>query len=217
MKSLSAAFLLTFALLFVACDSNDSNATNPEEEIFDEDEPECATVTFEFVPGEELSEGLVINSQFEDLLGMTFSLEDGTDPVLAKTGAPSTAFEPNDSPNNGQGVGDFFLTDDGLITADLSPLIVTFTAPVDSASGLVLDIDGGETFNIQAFDSSNNMLEDFVITDGDPGTGSRIATTWFFSRDTPDVASIRFEGQRPSGIFGLGFDNFTTCAPSRLP
>lgn len=215
MKPLLTALLLTFGLFLAACDSNEES--NPEDDLFDEEQPECATVTFEFVPGDDVAEGLVINSQFEELLGMVFSLEDGTDPVIAKTGAPSTAFEPNDSPISDQGIGSFFLTDDGQITTEVSPLIVTFSAPVDSASGLVLDIDGGETFTIQAFDASDNLLEASVITAGDPGTGSRIATPWWFSRETPDVASIRFVGERPSGIFGLGFDNFTTCAPARLP
>jgi len=215
MKSLQFVLLLSFSLLFVACDNNED--PNPEEELFDEEQPECATVTFEFVPGGDIVEGLAINSQFEELLNITFELENGNDPVIAETGAPSTAFEPNDNPESGQGVGSFFLTDDGLITEDASPLIVTFSVPVDSASGLVLDIDGGETFTIQAFDVADNLLEESVITDGDPGTGSRQATPWWFSREAPDVASIRFSGVRPSGIFGLGFDNFTTCAPARLP
>lgn len=214
MKSLLPVLLLLIGVSFSACDNSESN---PEDDLFDEDEPECATVTFEFVPGASVAEGLAINTQFEELLGMSFKLADGTDPRIAEVGAPTTAFEPNDSPSSRQTTGDFFLTDDGLLTTEASPLIVSFSVPVDSASGIVLDIDGVETFTIQAYDVSETLLEEVVITAGDPNTGSRSLAPWWFSRETPDVASVRFIGQRPTGLFGLGFDNFTTCAPARLP
>lgn len=87
---------------------------------------------------------------------------------------------------------------------------------MDSASGVVLDIDGGETFTIEARDASGQVLQQIVITAGDEGTGDGMATPWSFSRASADVASVRFEGVRPSGRFGLGFDNFTTCAPDRV-
>lgn len=214
MKPLLTVLLLMFGLFLGACDNNED--PNPEEDL-EPDERGCSTVTFEFVPGNDVVEGLAINTQYEELLFTTFSLEDGTDPVIAQTGAPSTAFEPNDNPVGGQNIGSFFLTDDGFITEDASPLIVDFSVPVDSASGFVLDIDGGETFTIQAFNASGEILDEVVVSDGDPGTGSRAATPWGFSRATPDVVRVRFEGVRPTGIFGLGFDNFTTCAPGRLP
>ena len=176
----------------------------------------CFTVDFETVPGEQVSEGLLIDTQFEDDLGISFTLEDGTSPRLAEIGTPTTAFEPRDTPEPEQGIGSFFLTDDGELTSgNASPLIVTFSQPVDSAGGVVLDIDFNETFTIEARDDSEQVLEQIIITAGDDSTGDGIATPWSFARAMPDVASIRFEGVRPSGRFGLGFDNFTTCAPAR--
>ena len=179
---------------------------------------ECATLDFETLPGTVPSDGLEISTQFEDSLGVSFALEDGTFPHLAQVGAPLTAFEPADTPNADQGIGTFFLTDDGVVTtaSQPSPLIVTFSVPVDSAAGAVLDIDFSETFTIQARDDQGAVLEEIVITAGDAGTGSGAATHWEFGRPTADVASIRFVGQKPSGRFGLGFDLFTTCAPERV-
>ena len=177
----------------------------------------CATIDFEFIPGMPASDYLSIDTQFEEALGITFSLEDGTAPELAEVGGATSAFEPNDTPNPGQGIGTYFLTDDGFLTSasEPSPLIVDFSLPVDSAGGVVLDIDGGETFTIQARDAAGNVLEEIAISGGDEGTGDGVATTWSLSRATADVVSIRFQGVRPSGRFGLGFDNFTTCAPAR--
>lgn len=176
----------------------------------------CAILDFETVPGQSPSEGLLISDQFEGSLGISFILEDGTFPRLAEIGRPTTAFEPNDTPAPDQGIGSFFLTDDGLVTSgDASPLIVDFSTPVDSASGVVLDIDFTEAFTITAYDSSGHVLEQIVVNAGDEGTGDGLATSWSFRRGGADVASIRFEGTRASGRFGLAFDNFATCAPAR--
>ena len=179
----------------------------------------CATIDFESIPGSTPSDDLLIDTQFESSLYLTFALEDGTVPRLAEVGSPTSAFEPSDTPAPGQGIGTYFLTDDGLLTSaeEPSPLIVTFTVLADSASGVVLDIDGGETFTIQARDANGSLLEEIVISAGDPNTGDGVATPWGFARPSADVASIRFMGVRPSGRFGLGFDLFTTCAPGRVP
>ena len=178
----------------------------------------CAVLDFETVPGQTPFEGLLINDQFEESLGISFILEDGTFPRLAEVGRPTTAFEPRDTPDEDQGIGSFFLTDDGLVTAgDASPLLVTFSTPVDSATGVVLDIDFSETFTITAYDSAGQVVEEIVLTAGDDGTGDGVATPWSFRRADADVASIRFAGTRDSGRFGLAFDNFATCAPARPP
>lgn len=179
----------------------------------------CTLLDFETIPGVTVSEGLVIDTQLEASLGMTFALEDGTSPRLAEVGRPQTAFVGRgpDGPAPGQGVGAFFLTDDGVLRGRMSsPLIVTFSMPVDSASGVVLDIDYTERFTIEVRDDAGEVLESLTISAGDPGTGDGIATPWGFGRDSADVASIRFEGTRRGGRFGLGFDNFVTCAPARV-
>lgn len=182
------------------------------------DAARCVTIDFETMPGEAPVEGMVIRDQFRSVPGMTFALEDGSYPHLAQVGDPTTAFlgKGSDGPAPGQDVGSFFLTDDGVLKGSVSsPLIIDFTFPVDSASGDVLDIDYTERFSIEARDRARTVLETLVIAAGDPATGNGVATRWGFGRPSADVASIRFEGTRRSGRFGLGFDNLTTCAPGR--
>jgi hypothetical protein len=180
----------------------------------------CATIDFETVPGDSVSEGLLISEQYLDSLGISFVLEDSTLPRLAEVGSPITAFESNtgdDAPGPNQGGGQFFLTDDGVLSGLMSsPLIVTFVGGVDSASGVIYDIDFDESFLIQGRDAADSVLVEITIQAGDSGTGDGIATRWQFARPTPDIFSIRFSGTRAAaGAFGLGFDDFTTCALAR--
>lgn len=172
-------------------------------------------IDFETVPGfATLAEGLLINNQFEESLGIIFSLEGGGSPRLAKVGNPVTAFQGyggiGDNPAPSQGIGQYFLTDDGALSGLTSPpLIVTYLTPTDAVSGVILDIDFDERFLIEAKDSSGNVLQTLTIVAGDSGTGDGIATSWSFRRQSADIASIRFSGTRlASGVFGLGFDNF---------
>lgn len=176
-------------------------------------------INFEAIPGGTSFEGLVISNQFEATVGVSFSLEGGGHPVLAQVGNPTTAFANDalvgDMPAPGQGIGSFFLTDDGVLSGlSAPPLIVTYSTPTDSASGVVLDIDFDEQFVIEARDAGDNVLETVTIMAGDPGTGDALATRWEFQRATAEVASIRFVGSRQvDGAFGLGFDNFNARSP----
>ncbi len=178
-------------------------------------------VNFESVPGERvLSEGLIINHQFEESDGITFSLEGGGSPRLAKVGEPTTAFggpdsngvphQAGDTPAINQQIGNFFLTDDGFLAGLVSPaLLVHYSSPTSAASGVILDIDFDERFVIQARDDLDNVIQTIIIESGEAGTGDGIATFWSFDRPTEDIRSIRFSGSRTTaGAFGLGFDNF---------
>jgi len=177
------------------------------------------TIDFETIPGVAPFEGLLINTQFLASDGVTFSLEGGGSPVLAEVGRPRTAFlgfgNVGDTPAPGQGVGQFFLTDDGL-TSGTAPvaLIVDYSVLTASASGVILDIDGTtgqENFLIEAFDGAGGLLAMISIASGDADTGNGIATDWSFNLLSADIASIRCIGTRSgSGFFGLGFDNFDT-------
>ncbi len=182
----------------------------------------CATIDFENIPGDSVYEGLIISTQYLDSLGITFVLEDSTFPHIADVGGKITAFESSyggDTPAPGQNIGSFFLTDDGLTSGPgitTSPLIINFPVPVDSASGVILDIDATENFKIQARNCNGNVIHEITIIAGDPGTGDGLATVWSIKRESADICSIRLEGKRTqTGFFGLGFDNFTSCSPLR--
>jgi hypothetical protein len=174
-------------------------------------------ITFELVNGEPPTEGDEISDQFRAEFGVSFALENGTLPKIAQVGEPATAFEPDDNPREGQGIGSFFLTEDGEVFngLDASPLIVTFDTPTSAASGQILDIDFGEVFLVEARDADGNVLEETTVSDGDPGTGNRNAAVWSFERESADVYSIRLSGtRRRAGGFGLGFDNFNPTSPT---
>ena len=190
----------------------------------------AALIDFETVPGASPSEGLVVSDQFLASNGVSFSLSNGSNPVLAEVGGPRTAFAGppsntgDDNPVDGQNIGSFFLTDDGSAAGLSSPaLIVTYSAPTQAASGVILDIDFDESFTISLFDAAvgGNLLDAITINAGDVGTGDGIASLWSFMRPTADVLRIEFKGMRTaSGAFGLGFDNFdaqNAAAPVPLP
>lgn len=184
----------------------------------------AATIDFESVPGIGTpTEGLLISNQYLASAGVSFALEGGGSPRMAKVGAPRTAFEgfggASDTPAPGQGIGDFFLTDNGTLSGLISPaLLVQYATPTAAASGVLLDIDFDETWTIQARDGTNSIVETIIINAGDPGTGEGLATVWSFNHTLADISSIRFKGTRTAGgAFGLGFDNFSPSAPVPEP
>jgi outer membrane protein OmpA-like peptidoglycan-associated protein len=181
----------------------------------------CAPIDFETVPGETPKEGLLISKQFEKTHGITFGLEDGTSPRLAAVGRPATAFlgPPRDTgadaPAPNQGVGQFFLTDDGTLDGlKPSPLLVRYSPPTANASGVLLDVDYDETFTIEALDGKGAVLSTLSVKAKEPSTGDGMATRWSVSHEAADIVTIRVAGRRTAGgRFGLGFDLF--CARGR--
>jgi outer membrane protein OmpA-like peptidoglycan-associated protein len=177
-------------------------------------EEACTPIDFEMVNGAAPKEGDTIDRQFASQ-GVTFRLEPEGAPKIAQVGRPVTAFEgPKqvDTPAPDQNIGTFFLTDDGTLARAASPLLVTYDPPTAAASGVVLDVDFGESFTIEARNAAGRTLQTLTIKAGAPDTGDGIATRWAISRERAEISSIRFHGTRPSGRFGLGFDNF--CARS---
>lgn len=208
----SVVILMSIILFLFFAAANEAKSST-----FSKESGVSSLIDFEAIPGETPFEGLAISDQYLLSDGITFSLENGGDPVLAKVGPPATAFggPPNhngdDTPALNQNIGSFFLTDDGVLSGlDAEPLIVSYSPPTAAASGVILDIDFDETFTIDARDANDNTLETITITAGDPNTGDGIATRWVLYRASEDIYSIKFEGQRAdAGSFGLGFDNFS--------
>lgn len=182
----------------------------------------CVNLDFEGIEGVTLYEGLPIGDQFLGEYGMSFKLEGGEIPVLAQVGSPGTAFRSswgNDRPTSSKQseIGEYFLTDDGVLSGlQNSPLIITFFSPVDSASGVLLDIDFGETFIIEGRNAMDSIVATTQIRDGDINTGDGSVTPWSILSDTAQIKSIKIIGSRTqAGSFGLGFDNFTFCTSNR--
>lgn len=175
-------------------------------------------IDFETIPGGGPSDGLAINTQFQASLGVTFSLEGGGSPVLARVGSPRTAFQgfglDDDQPAPGEDVGEYFLTDDGVVAGPPTPLLIRYSTPIAAASGVIIDIDGSEGFTIQARDALDAVIDSVVLTTSTPHTGNGLATPWAFDHMTADIFSIRvaYSGTQTGGV-GLAFDNFDSGAP----
>ncbi|MFK7888474.1 MAG: thrombospondin type 3 repeat-containing protein [Gammaproteobacteria bacterium] len=177
----------------------------------------CAQdIDFESIAGEPSVDGLSISNQFADTLGVVFSLANGNSPVLAQVGLPQTAFQgfglQADQPAPGTNAGQFFLTDDGIVGAPPSTLIIDYLAPVAAASGIILDIDGTEEWTIEALDGDGNVLTTVVLEPNNNLDGS--ATLWTFDEGLPVIAQITIAYSGTQTIVGLAFDNFS---PSSIP
>lgn len=187
--------------------------------LIGQDTVQCIEIDFEQIPGESfLFEGLPINEQYREAFGIFFELENGGIPVLAQVGPPTTAFGGmfgGDNPAPGVNLGQFFLTDDGVLTGLTSPpIIINFDVPVDTFSGCIMDMDFDEQFIIHARDINGEILLADTIRAGDPMTGDGQQTCWGFNLDDCQgtIFSIRYEGSRNTpGAFGLGLDNLTFC------
>lgn len=171
-------------------------------------------IDFETVPGAAPADGLPIDTQYRAQYHVSFRLEAGPTPILAKVGNPATAFyndQPNlgDTPAPGQKNGMFFLTDDGVIGDPPSPLVITYEQAVSAAYGEILDIDGSEEWTIDARDVSGAVIDTVVLTAGKPGTGDAIATPFSFHHAADDIRSLRLRYTGTSSPVGLAFDNFS--------
>jgi hypothetical protein len=178
----------------------------------------CIFIDFESIPNTTLASGTPISDQFESTFGLSFNLENGSVPVLAQVGSPIEAFGSqwgDDIPAPGVDIGQFFITDDGVLQGlSSSPLVLEFSIPIDTFAGCILDVDFGEEFTIEALDASGNVLLSETIVDGDEGTGDGELTCWGFNLPgcVASITTIRFSGIRTEpGGFGLGMDNFRFC------
>ncbi len=178
----------------------------------------CIRIDFESVLGEEPISGMSLGNQYFASTGISFSLENGAIPVLAGLGPPLEAFAgptgPDSSPDEAI-LGNFMLTDDGLLgSSNFSPLVISFSNPIDSLSAVILDLDGDEFFDIMAFDETGQLIYENTIRAGDPMTGDGRATPFGFNLDECEasVYSVSFSGMRnDGGGFGLAMDNFVFC------
>jgi len=173
-------------------------------------------VTFEEVGGFTPSVDLEITDQFADTTGMSFGLLGGGAPVLADVGGSREAFASVFGVDSVSGdVGQFFLTDTGSLGPCCPNLTVTFNDPVAAVSGVILDVDAGETWSILALDGEGNLLFDTTFSAGDPNTGDGSVTPWSLgdasNNGTNAIESVRLSGSGGlPGFFGFGWDNFTS-------
>ncbi|MCY2989590.1 MAG: Ig-like domain-containing protein, partial [Planctomycetota bacterium] len=182
-------------------------------------------VNFSSIPGGTAVEGLPISNQFAAINGVSFSYSDGTFPLLAEVGDQAWGSPPvvdafafynnsgvsgNDSLNAGQpSIGQFFLTDNtpGYGTAANNPdLLITYTVATAAASAQILDIDGSESWTIEALDATGAVIGTKILTPASTGAGNGKAATWSFSFAAALIKTIRLRAG--TAFTGLGFANF---------
>ena len=194
------------------------------------------SIDFETLPaGGSTIDQQPISTQYEPDFGVTFDLVDPAtlvsigSPLIAKVGAPTTAFVGcgPDTPLDGEGVGDSFLTDDSQITNQTGTLLLTYTSPVAQAAGAVLDVDRRpgltyEEWTIEALDATMAVIDTVVLTapfgtsqcGGSNGSGDARAMGFLFDHPTPDIHFILIRYTGTAGNIGLAFDNFS---PDQIP
>lgn len=181
--------------------------------------PVARAIDFETVPGVGTSiDQMQISAHYWFANGVRFRLEEGGFPFMAQRGLPTTAFNgiggAGDEVDPGAGVGDYFLTNSTAIGGSATTLLIEFAGPVQTVSGVILDIDAGDTWSVEAW-GGGALLESTVLQDGDPGAGNGLATPWAFARATADIDFVRLEHTAGAQVGG-GWDNIA-FAPVTLP
>jgi len=179
------------------------------------------SVDFSNVPGATASDGLAINTQYEASDDVVFSLQGGGSPILVQTGDTTGPIGfllgPHGADPNtlapGQNVGNFFLTDDGVLGPPHN-LLMNFTTPMSEVQGDILDIDhtDGWTISAIAIGSSDNVVDQVVLDTSSPDTGSGIATPFTLTSTTDNISEVLLDMTSHGAAPGFGWANFSFSA-----
>ncbi len=180
------------------------------------------TVNFESLPGSTPAAGTSITNEYAASEGMTFSNDtvEGAPYLVQRDGLPK-AFSGVYGVNNvapGVDVGNFMLsTLDG--NQFPAPLRIRYSNPVNDAGGQVLDIDRGEGWRVDAFNTAGTVIDTLSLMDTTDGAGDGLATPWLFKHAGADIASVLLSYTGENRVVGAAFDNFTsaTNGPTPIP
>lgn len=165
------------------------------------------------------TEALVLAEQYRPASAFRFARADGGAVVIAKTGAPYTAF------GAGQDTatltsGDALLATDPwapavsdsfvkLSGAAAAALVITFDYATAATSGLILDIDADETWVVRAYsDAGTTLVAETVLAGGSAGTGDQKATPWAIVRPSADILQLRIVQTGTNPNAGAALDLF---------
>jgi hypothetical protein len=204
-------------------------------------------IDFETLPdGSPTTDQQTISNEYDvPPYGVSFEIVDSAGghvgfPKLAKVGFPRTAFQgclngdDLPSPHGQTLVGQTFLTDDGSVGLPAGELLVTYSSPVASASGHMVDVDRGpgqyEEWVITAYDAGGGVVDTFTLIAPDgpdtpcasgPGVGSGEGAVVLWQVDSPGgaatISSIRFAYTGTVTGVGIAFDNFSPSAIVPIP
>lgn len=170
------------------------------------------------------TDATVLAQQFRPTMGIRFSRADGGSVLLAKTGAPYTAFAAG-ADTASFADGDALLASDqwaamvGVTFVRLAgdpaaALVIDHDVATAGAFGLILDVDADETWVIRAYsDAGTTLVAETQLTGGSPGTGDRSATPWAISSKTANIVQVRLLQTGANRSSGAALDLFHPYGP----
>jgi len=207
----------TYGSLVVDFETTASGATPvDDQEVLGSFTDGTTTITF----GYDTTDDLLINrnARFE-------SRTNGADSIFSyTTNSPSNPAQNPDldlsATNEG---GDWLLREPkgsetpGASLAGGDRFIIDYSGVLpNSASGQIWDIDGDETFRVEAFDSTGLLIATVLptpgIDPGQPGSRNGLSTTFIFDNLSSPIAKIGITIDSVSFGGGFAFDNFNATA-----
>lgn len=198
------------------------------------------TIDFETMPdGSTPVPQTQISNQFAGKYGVSFEMNnsngnpDGHYPKIAEVddtnfvafvGTATNGLQTTNHPATNQNVGRFFLTGYfGLYASPPRVMTINYSAPTAAASGVIIDIDGTEFWQVR-FHLTNGQMETNLYYSTNwpakvsPNAGDSRATPWFVSHTNADILSITFYGSNlDNANLGWAFDNFSPYSASQRP
>ncbi|SMF43001.1 hypothetical protein [Pseudobacteriovorax antillogorgiicola] len=190
-------------------------------------DPDCALAPLDF---ESLSnsqipaEGLVVDSQFTESHGITFSTISGNPVFIGQYGGmtPIAYYGGPDNVANylapDQNTGQFFITDGHKQAEQTDTLVVSYGTPASEAYLELIDIDFSETYVVQAYDQNDQIIHEVQVAS--ESANFRDGMPSAFRMQSPDgsasIHKLHVYGFNPPGATGIGFglDNFSPrCIP----
>lgn len=167
-------------------------------------------IDFESLPdGSAAQSGMKISDQFEEDYGITFARGNGQAATIAKRGGATEAFGSHDNivGYDQDETGDYFLTDDGVISGSSATMVMDLTIAANALHGLILDVDFEDCWHIAAYDEVGGLVSEIVLAAGAPGTGNGRAAGFTISDPNGfnSIARIEFVGTT-NVTMGFAFD-----------
>jgi hypothetical protein len=183
---------------------------------------------------------MILINEYRSLYGVTFSSSNGYQPILRRTTRRGEAQPPagdeawlcilcDGTPSRNRlvdqaaedRVGRFVLSSTAAAKQAGGILRVDYSIAVASLSFDLIDVDGSESWVVEAFDGSGNMLPGLTQTvvqygynTDRTGNGAPSRIDIATADGVARIKAFTIRGEKPGSKFGFSFDNFDPGIPS---
>lgn len=183
---------------------------------------------------------MILTNDYKALYGVTFSGSNGYQPILRRTTRRGEVQPPagdeawlcilcDGTPSRNRLVDQeaedrvqrFVLSSTAAAKQAAGILRVDYAIAVASLSFDLIDVDGSESWIIEAFDAAGNILPELtqtIVQDGyntdRTGNGAPSRIEIATADGTARIKAFSIRGEKPSSKFGFSFDNFDPGIPS---